>query len=114
MGGWGALLPRKVRLAFPQILTLFAHTRLTLFFHKKSVTLREPTFEKPEHFTDLRWFAGCFALAGVTILYGYWSFLLLKEVSGWCGDEKDVTTNGIDVSEGPEEEERLLLALEGG
>lgn len=91
-----------------------------IYFHE-SVTLREPTFEAPENFSDLRWYAGWFAVAGVTILYGYWSTLLIIEVSGWCGEEQDERSQSnargklslhgrVDMSEGDEgdEIEKLL------
>ena len=77
-----------------------------LYLHE-SVTLREPTFEAPEHLDhpDLRWIAGWFIFAGVVILYGYWAVRLVVEVSGWCADEpeKDHETPGL--AEGNEDEE---------
>ena len=72
-----------------------------LYLHE-SVTLREPTFEAPEHLDhpDLRWIAGWFIFAGVAILYGYWAVRLVVEVSGWCADEPEK------LAEGNEDEEK--------
>lgn len=76
-----------------------------LYFHE-SVTLREPTFEAPENLShpDLRWIAGWFIFAGVTILYGYWAVRLVVEVSGWCADEDHGDADEL-LPEGNEDEE---------
>jgi hypothetical protein len=77
-----------------------------LYFHE-SVTLREPTFEAPENglsHPDLRWIAGWFIFAGVTILYGYWAVRLVVEVSGWCANGDDGDADEL-LTEGNEDEE---------
>ena len=77
-----------------------------LYLHE-SVTLREPTFEAPEHLDhpDLRWIAGWFIFAAVAILYGYWAVRLVLEVSGWCADEPEKDHEKPGLAEGNEGEE---------
>jgi hypothetical protein len=77
-----------------------------LYLHE-SVTLREPTFEAPENglsHPDLRWIAGWFIFAGVTILYGYWAVRLVVEVTGWCANEEHGDADEL-LTEGNEDEE---------
>lgn len=60
-----------------------------LFLHE-SVVKREPVLEKPDDYSNLRWYAGWFALAAVTILYTFWTFKTVRSVWDCCENIEEV------------------------
>ena len=60
-----------------------------LFLHE-SVVRRENVLEKPDDSSNLRWYAGWFALAAVTILYTFWTVKTVLSVWDCCENIEEV------------------------